>query len=425
MSAFNSYDTLMGTADTEVGIAQFILPPAVMIAVQFKLSKGNPVNLEKAGQEWDKAAQAIEETRNLLQQGSSAISAKDWTAEDRPAYEQKVQEFCQQLDILHTYCQAVSIALIGFAWALFIYAVFAIAMGTFLAALAAVAAAALAGIITAEITAACEAIAATCLTVTIVATGILAAAAQMAAIVFQGGSFLAAVAESFKGNDQALDDFMTAEATGSAAALANLGQNAINGGLAFAGRGPSGKGLPISNVDLDADRNAEHTWNVGGGATYTAPGGTEITGGGHVKYGDHGFAGGDVSGGVKTAGGASVDGNVEYTDEDGIGQGNSGSIKYGANAGIETPGSSSTTPGGPEVPNANAGAKVGVEGEHDFETGQGKVSGSGSVQVNGGDVIKDSGTVNYDGKGNTSTSGSVDTPFGTGKAGDETPPWDK
>lgn len=422
MSAFNSYDTLMGTADTEAGIAQFILPPAVMIAVQFKLCKGNPANLEKASQEWDKAAQAIEETRTLLQQRVSAISAKDWTAEDRPAYEQKVQEFCQQLDTLHMYCQAVSIALIGFAWALMVYAIFAIAMGTFLAALAAVAAAALAGIITAEITATCEAIAATCLTVTIVATGILGAAAQLAAIVFQGGSALAALAETFQGNDQALSDFMTAEATGSAAALANLGQNAINGGLAFAGRG--GKKLPIANVDLDADRNANHTWNIGGGATYKTAGGQEITGGAHVKYGDHGFAGGDVSGGYKSSTGVSVGGNVEYTDEDGIGQGNHGSIKYGANAGVETPGSTDL-PGNREQPRPNAGVQVGVEGEHDFETGQGKVSGNGSVKVNGGDVVKDTGTVNYDGKGHTSGSASVDTPFGTAKAGDETPPWDK
>ncbi|MFI0481901.1 hypothetical protein [Actinomadura sp. 9N215] len=426
MSAFNSYDTLMGTADIEVGIAQFILPPAFMIGFQFKLSKGNPANLEKASQAWDEAAQAIEKTKTLLQQRASAISAADWTAKDRPAYEQKVEEFAAQLDILQTYCQAVSIALISFAWALMIYAIFAIAMGTFLAALAAVAAAALAGIITAGITATCEAIAATCLTITLVATGILAAAAQIAAIVFQGGSMLAAVAEAFNGNDQALSDFMTAQATGSATALANLGQNAINGGLAFAGSRPGGKGLPVSNVDLDADRNANHTWNVGGGATVKTPGGTEITGGGHVKYGDHGFAGGDLSGGVKTPIGVGAEGNVEYTDEDGIGQGKDGNIKYGGNVSYTTPGGvPSAGQGSPEMPIPTVGGKVGIEGEHDFETGEGKVTGSGSGQFNGGDVAKGTGTVNYDGKGGTHTSGTVDTPGGTTKYGDETPPWDK
>lgn len=431
MTAFNSYDTLMGTADIETGIAQFILPPAAWVKLQFSLSKGNPANLEKAGQAWQQAAQSVEETKTLLRQRVDAISAQDWTADDRPGYEQKVQEFIAQLDILQTYFQAVAIALISFAWALMVYAIFAVAMGTFLAGLAAVAAAALAGIITAEITAACEAIAATCLTVTIVATGVLAMAAQLAAMVFQGGSLLAAVAESGKGNDKALSDFMTAQATGSAAALANLGQNAINGGLAAAGaRG--GRGLPVSNVDLDADRNANHTWNIGGGATVKTGGGNEITGGGHVKWGDHGLAGGDLSGGVKSSTGLGVNGNVEYTDEDGIGRGDHGSVKYGVGASAETPGSvpiggrgPNGAATGPEMPLPTAGGKVGLEGSHDFETGEGSVSPSGSVQVNGGDVVKGTGNLAYDGNGHTSTSGSVDLPTGTVKAGDETPPWDK
>ena len=425
MSTFNSYDMLMGTADIEVGLASLILPPAIMIKLQFTLSKGNPNNLETASQAWDDAAQAIEKTKTDFQQKLSAISAQDWTADDRPAYEAKVEEFITQLDILGIYCQAVSIALISFAWALMVYAIFAVAMGTFLAALAAVAAAALAGIITAEITAACEAIAATCLTITIVATGVLAAAAQIAAMVFQGGSAIAAVAESFNGNDQALSDFMTAQATGSAAALANLGQNAINGGLAFAGA--RGGKSPISNVDLDADRDADNTWTVGGGATVDVGGGTKITGGGHVQYGDNGFQGGDLNGGV-SSNGVSVDGSVKYTDSDGIGQGKDGKLDYSANGGFTTPGSVSV-PGSngtsTDVPLPTGGIKGGISGSHDFETGEGSVTGTTSGQVNGGNVASGSGTVNYDGNGNTSTSGKVDLPTGTTKFGDETPPWDK
>jgi len=411
MSAFNSYDTLMGTAAVEAGAAQFILPPAAMVALQFKLSKGSPANLEKAAQAWNDAAASVERTRTLLRERVSAISAKDWTADDRDAYERKAGEFAAQLDILHVYCQAVAIALTVFAWALMIYAIFAVAMGTFLAALAAVAAAALAGIVTAEITAACEAIAATCLTVTLVATGVLAATAQLAAVVFQAGSMLAAVAETAKGNDRALSDFATAQVTGSAAALANLGQNVINGGLAAAGA-RAGKGLPVSEVDLDADRNADHTWTIGGGATYETPGGTEITGGGHVKYGDHGFAGGDLSGGVKTPAGVGVNGSVGYTDEDGVFHGDAGSIDYGAGVSVETPGSAPTGTGA-DVPLPNAGASAGIEGSHDFETGEGSVSGSAGVQANGGDVVKGTGKVEYGGEDGTATSGSVDTPVGT------------
>ncbi|MFC6933497.1 hypothetical protein ACFQHO_26220 [Actinomadura yumaensis] len=345
MTAFNSYNTMMGTATVEADLARLVLPPALMVGMQFKLCKGNPTNLEKASKAWGDAARAIEDTAEQMQASVASISADDWTAEDRQAYERKVQEFLQQLQVMHTFCQAVQIALIAYAWALMVYATFAVVMGTFLAALAAAATAAAMGVITAGIAATCEAIAATCLSVTIVATSALGMAAQMAAVVFQGGALTAALAEKAKGNDAALADFMKAEEVGAAAAGANLAQNAVNGGLTFAGTPGMrrGGGFPVSDVDLDADRNGNRTWNVGGGATVNA-GGFTTTGGGHVKYGDHGFAGGDVSGNVKhNASGFSAGGNAEYTDEDGIGRGNAGNVKYGANLAYQTPARSRST----------------------------------------------------------------------------------
>src|SRR3954469_15435837 len=148
-------------------------------------------------------------------------------------------------------------------------------MGTFIGALAAVAAAAMVSIIGEPVYAECLAIAATCLEVTMGATAILAGAATGVAAVFQGGAALSALIETFKGNDAALGDFVQAEVTGSAAALANLTQNAANAGLAYVNRAddlgasPAGtpKGIPLKSVDLDADRDKDHTWIVGGTAT--------------------------------------------------------------------------------------------------------------------------------------------------------------
>ncbi|WP_026313412.1 hypothetical protein [Actinomadura flavalba] len=433
MTAFNSYNTLMGTAQLETDLAQFILPPAVMIGFQFRTAKGNPLTLETASQKWGEAADKLGETAQEYRQSLAAVSAQDWTAEDRTAYAAKVEEFCTQLDIMRTFCEAVSVALLVFAWALFVFAVFAVGMGTFLAGLAVVAAAAAAGLITAGITATCMAIAGTCATITLVATGVLAGAAQLAAVVFQGGSMAAAVGQQMNGNDQALTDFRQAQATGSAAALANLGQNAVNAALSFRrtpGVMPPGSKTPVGAIDLDADRNANHTWNVGGGATFDA-GGTEHTVGGHVKYGDHGFAGGDLSyQGKHTASGVTAGGNVEYTDEDGIGRGSDGSMKYGANAGLQTPGSHTpATPQGgapqPSVSLPNGGVKFGVNGEHNFETGAGKVDGYESGQVMGGDVYKHTETVNYGGDKPPAYSSQTDTPTGTKKEDELPPPWDR
>ncbi|MFC0037064.1 hypothetical protein [Actinomadura rayongensis] len=431
---FNSYGSLMSAAQMTAGGAQIVLPPVIWIATEFKLANGNPVNLEKAAESWDKTAKGLQKTAQELKQSLQAIPAQAWTAQDRDAYAKKVDEFCQQLDIVATFCQAVSIALIAYAYAMLVYAIFAMGMGVFVAALAVAFIAAAAGVFTAVACPEIEAVAATCLTITTVATGILGAAASIAGMVFQGGAMLAAIQEYTHGDKGALTDFRQAEATGAATALANGAQNAINAGLTVAGARGMGKGSPISNVDLDADRNANHTWNIGGGATYKTPTGTEITGGGHVKWGDHGLAGGDLSGGVKVGGVASVNGNAEYTDEDGIGQGKGGEIKYGAQGTLSTPdslGFNNPTrlpdPNGGKndsLPLPSAGITGGVSGSHNFGDGSGTLSGNAGVQVNGQDGYKRTETYADDGKGGYKTTDQTDTPFSTKKKEDKAPPWD-
>lgn len=315
MSALGAADSMMTIAQKETGVSMFVLPPAMWINYQFKLSKGNPVNIDKAGQGWRDTAQQLQQLSTELQQAVAAIPQDDWSAGDRTAYEQKVKEFCAQLEVMCAFCRAVGIALTVFAYALFAYAVFAVAMGTFIAALSVVAAAAMVSVVGGPVYAECLAIAATCLEVTLGATAILAGAASGVAAVFQGGAALSALLEHFKGNDAALGDFVQAQATGSAAALANLTQNAANAGLAYVNRAddldasPRGtpKGVPLKAVDLDADRDKDHTWNVGGTASVKTGTDTTVTAGGHVKYGDQGVQGlegeAKVQHGAHTAGG--------------------------------------------------------------------------------------------------------------------------
>jgi hypothetical protein len=237
---------------------------------------------------------------------------------------------------------AVGIALTAFAYALFVFAIFAAGMGTFLGALAVSAAAALAGVVTAEFYAVCLEVAATCLTITWSATAILAGAGQMVAAVFQGGALLTAALEYKHGNDKALSDFARAEATGAATALANLAQNAANTGLAYANRSGGikvpggGKGTPLQSIDLDADRDKDHTWNIGGGANVKTANGNEYNGGAHVKYGDHGWQGWEVEGSGE-ANGHTADGKLGYDDEDGIGHGKGGTWTGEGSYGYENP----------------------------------------------------------------------------------------
>ncbi|HEU5155944.1 MAG TPA: hypothetical protein VFU43_03035 [Streptosporangiaceae bacterium] len=383
-------DSMMTIAQKETGISMFVLPPAMWINYQFKLCKGNPVNIDKAGQAWRDTAQQLQQIGVELQQAVAAIPPDDWSADDRTAYEQKVKEFCAQLEVMYTFCLAVGVALTVFAYALFVYAVFAVAMGTTIGVLAGIAAAALASVVGAGLYAECLAIAATCLEITLGATAILAGAATGVAAVFQGGALLSAVAEHFKGNDAALGDFVQAEATGSAAALTNLAQNAANAGLAYVNRAddlgasPQGtpKGIPLKAVDLDADRDKDHTWNVGGTATVRTAGGDTITGGGHVRYGDLGLQG------------IEAEGKVQH-----------GQVTVGGKAGwVQSPDGQDTVYVGENAGYEHKGTGIGA-----------KEDGEVRVDVDGGHPRFDSGKINV---GETYKTGQVASQSGEVKAGD-------
>ena len=378
MSVLNSSDTMMSLATTEAQAAGLVLQPAIMVGFQFKLSTGKAANVDKAGQQWRAAASQLDQAIKDLHDAVSGIAASDWSADDRTAYEGKVGEATAQMETVKIFLTAVGVALTAFAYALFAYSVFAAGMGTFLGAMAIEAAAALAGVFTAPAYAAFEAAAAVCLTITNVATAILCGAANMVATVFQGGAALDAVIETFQGNDKALANLKQAEEVGSAAALANLAQNGINAGLAYAGRskgvGVSGgttKSSPFSGVDLDADRDKDHTWNVGGGVTYSK-GGNEYTGGAHVKYGDRGFQG--------------VEGEVKYKDSSGYYGGLKGGYSEDTRSGDDHV--YGTASGGYD-PKTGAGWKA--EGSADRNLDKDRwdsASASGGVTNRGGEVVK-------------------------------------
>ncbi|TMQ97797.1 hypothetical protein ETD83_19825 [Actinomadura soli] len=269
------------TAATNMAIGAMILPPALLVSFQFKLATGKPQNLEEASQEWAKAAQELEKASHELQARVKNIPADSWTMNDRALYEKTVHDFCRELDALHDYCMAVSYALIGLAWALFAYAVFAIGMAVYLDALA------IAAAFVVDYPA-CVAAAQTGLTVTWVATGILANLGLVAGAAMGGGAVVTAKYQGAQGNTGADAALKQALINGSAGAAANLVQSGANGALAFVNRSngeifnpsqnplPGGqrdprvatgsKGSPLSEIDLDADRGFDGTWDVGGGA---------------------------------------------------------------------------------------------------------------------------------------------------------------
>ncbi|HEV7935729.1 MAG TPA: hypothetical protein VGP70_25870 [Actinomadura sp.] len=412
MSALSSADSMMSIAIDEAIVAGLLLPPATMIGFEFKLCEGKPENLDKAGQEWRKAAEQIMQVQQDLRRSVSSIPAQAWSAEDRPAYEKKVEEFCAQLEVVHAFCLAVGIALTVVAYALLVYAVYAVTMGGFLDALASAALVAITGVVTAEFYTVCLELAATCLTITHVATAILAGVGQLAAAVMAGGAMVGAIAEAMNGNDKALQDFMQAQATGSAAALANLAQNAGNAGLAWVNRTDGvniehgSKGFALKSIDIDADRNMERTWNFGGGVKGETAGGGEYEGGTHVKYGDRGWQGVEVEGKYKHSTGISGGGKAGG-EENSKGQ----NIYYG---GLN---------GGYEDPTTGVGASGG--GEAKYNSGSGESEGKGEVgrQYKGGDVYKESQEIKNDGHGKYEYKHETNSWGGNSK--DETPPWDR
>lgn len=412
MTFLAASDSMMTIATTEAMAAGLILTPAMWVNFEFKASTGKATDLEKAGNAWRQAADQIQQTAQLLQEKVSAISGNDWTADDRKAYESKVKEFVEQLDILHTFCQAVGIALITLAYALFAYATFAVGMGTFLGALAIEAAASLAIPIVGEIDfGICEGIAATCLTITTVATGILGAAGSLAAMAFAGGSLLAAVAEQGKGNDKALGDWVNAQKVGAAGAAAALVQNGANLGLNYLNRtggvtfGGGGKGSPFKSIDIDADRDKDQTWNVGGTAT-VGVGGGELNAGGHVKYGDHGLQGIEGEGKYTTKGGVTAGGKGGWEED---AQGNDRG--YGSvNGGYTKNGIGGT---------GEVGGKYGEDGKWDFTEKHG-------ATVKGGQAYTTTNTESNDGHGHTTHKTETETARGNNKNDNDTekPPWE-
>ncbi|MFC9973778.1 hypothetical protein ACFVH6_23060 [Spirillospora sp. NPDC127200] len=352
--------SVVGTADglmamaTGMVSAALVLPPALMISFMYRLSTGKAGNLEKAAAEWGKAADELQTASRTLRRLVDEIPEYAWSMDDRDTYENKAHEFSLQVDALHNYLMAVSIALTVLAWALFTYAVFAMGMAVYIDALAVLAVAALASVVGSVAYPELLALAATGATITNVATGILAAAGGIAGLaMFAGGSFVADYQQDH-GNAGADGLFGKAVATGSAGAAANLLQNAGNAGLSWLnrsdmstmnvnGRRVGGRGSLLTEIDLDADRDIERTWTIGGGAKARTPLNTEHELGGNFKYGDDGFAGGELSNNNKwsSPGGAvsgEAGGKVEWDDKGDVGGGfkvGGGSDAAGSTGGYE------------------------------------------------------------------------------------------
>ncbi|MFG2006575.1 hypothetical protein ACGFNU_46260 [Spirillospora sp. NPDC048911] len=427
--ALGAVETMMDTATTEAGTAAFVLPPAALVTFEFKISTGDAPALDVAGQAWRDASAAIQKLISELPQNVQGIPAQAWTDTARPQYEAKIQEFCSQLEALEAYCQAVGVALTTVAYALFTYAIFAIAMGTFLAGLAVAVIAAAASVVGSPAIAGMQATAATCLTITHVATAILAMCGQIVAAILAGGALLTAVTEKGRGNDQALDDFMQAQATGAAGAAANLAQNVANAGLSFVNRYQDAatipgskvkppKGVPLQEVDFDADRGFDKTWNVGAGATIeTGAGGTHEVGvngkkgdgeawgvGGEYKYeGPLGNSGG-VKGGYEQDQDGKPQWNVEAE-----GQNKAG---VGGNVGYEHDDKGhDKVKGGVTVEDPTGSVKGGVEGNVNADTGEWGGKANGQYAPGGAQVAQGSGEVTGQGWNVNEANGDLQPPW--------------
>jgi hypothetical protein len=316
MSALSSAKTMLSTGEKMALGASADLPPCLLINFQFKLAEGEAENLDKAGQKWREVSEKLQKTSTDLQDAIAGVPPETWTGDDRTAYEQQIKQVCEQLEIAAQFYLAVGIALTVFAYALLVFAVFALGMGIVLDALAVAAAAALASVVGAPAYAGILEAAATCLEVTWGATAVLAGAGGGVAVVFQGGAALTALLEYKHGDKQALNDFKKAEEVGAVAAVANLAQNAANAGLAYAGRGKDGS----MKIDLDADRDKNKDWQLGAGVDNGKYGGAV-----HARYGKDGFEEVDVSGHAKR-GNDDIKGKAGYEDDDGFGHGKSGTV---------------------------------------------------------------------------------------------------
>ncbi|MEU8799014.1 hypothetical protein [Spirillospora sp. NPDC048819] len=385
-------EPLMDAAIAMVSAA-VILPPALMISFEFRLAKGKPQSLEKAAAAWMKASQELEQAANDLRSLAQGIPEQAWNMDDRKGYESKVEEFCQSVEALKMYLQAVSIALTVLAYALLAYAVFAMGMAIYIDVLLVLAVAALASVFGAPSYGAIVAAAGTGLTITHVATAILASAGSMAGMAMFGGAGLTTASQEGNGLD-AGGAFKEALVNGSAGAAANLLQNAANAGLSWVNRSdgntvngglPGGgsagnKGFPVSEIDLDADRSIDETWTYGGGVKFNTPAGeTEVAG--NVKRNEEGWAGGEV----------------------------------GVNHKVSDP--SGTV-------NGTVGGKVTWDENEDlgggFKTGVGDNKSGSKAEYEGG----------WDSDGNYSDKYNVNTPMFNREGSfnekqDETPPWDK
>src|SRR5689334_19381110 len=103
MSVLNGADSMMYIATTEAQAAGLVLQPAIMIGFEFKLSTGKAANVDKAGQQWRAAAEQVGKVITEFQQAVAGVSAQDWSADDRTAYEEKVREACAQLETVQAF----------------------------------------------------------------------------------------------------------------------------------------------------------------------------------------------------------------------------------------------------------------------------------------------------------------------------------
>ncbi|WP_119731409.1 hypothetical protein [Thermomonospora amylolytica] len=409
MSLYGNDKMLMGIAKAEAMYAMTVLPPAWIVNFLFKLSEGDAAKLEKAAKAWEKTAKEIDGIIDSIRDTGRKLAQQDWNAESRRMFEQKVDAMCAQLEQSRAFCEVVKNALLVCAAALLAYAVFAAAMGTYLAVQATIVIGMIAGVVSAPAAAGVITASSVCMKITYGATAALAGALSIAGSIFGIHASVTAGRQERLGNTEARADFRQAMVSGSATALTNLAQNGANAGLAFVNRLDTPlkpAGIPLQKIDLDADRNKDGMWTVGGGGTVGRAGSPfSVEGGGNVKFsrndGDFQFNGmgaeGKYSHTPPVGSNWSAGGKIDYTDEDGMFQGpKNGELGGGVNG---------------EWGVGDGGVKAELEGKKNFEDGSWKASGNAGATYQGGDVAGYKGEYENNGKGQDQYKGTFNNPI--------------
>jgi hypothetical protein len=244
-NAFSSASTLCDVAQT-ICQASFVIPEAEACAGEIANGQADAGAIEDAANAWRDASKQMKQAHDDLSNIVSNIPDSEWKATSRELYEQKAQQYLQQLETSSTAAEVAGDILTGVAAAFLTFAVFAMAIATEIGIDAVAVAAADATIIGApEAEAEAAADGAAMLAALQGANEVLTVALTTAAGVFGAGTAVDAGFQVAQGDTSAVGDFGQAvlqTASGDLQSYIENGGGGGSGGGEGGGEGGGGDG---------------------------------------------------------------------------------------------------------------------------------------------------------------------------------------